>query len=178
MTKARERLLLSSATSLSQSLRLPLEFTAAATVWMVVVAVASESLQSAVFRSMTLEAFAMVQDPSIDMVVYRAETGVWPSSSEDIPNTTLMTESDLTAVIDRIELESSGALTVHFEQRETAAAISEKQLSFRPSISVEGFGERLIWVCAGGSVTRGFEAVGIDATSIRDANLPSICRER
>ncbi len=165
------------ATDLSQSLRSVLEFCAAVAVLFLVTAIAAESMQSAVIRSQTAEAFMMTSDVKVSMMAYRAETGEWPSEPAELANSSLDEEDLLGRYVDHLELGANGALSVVFGKEYPSAPIQNRRLTHRPSVSIEDPGAPIVWVCGQHPVLEGLAASGVDETDIKAINLPSACRE-
>ena len=175
--RARHHAHLAAATDLSQSLRSALEFGAGVAVLMLVTAFAAHSIRSAIVRTQTAEAFSLISTIKVDMVAHRAVHGEWPAEAEQLANSSLLEPFESGRYVDRTELGEGGALTVIFDEQDSAEAISGGQLTYRPASLADNPSTPVVWVCGRHRLVDGFAESGVDRTDIEPINLPSVCRE-
>ncbi len=175
--KSRHYAHLLAATDLSQSLRSALEFGAGVAALMIVTAFAANSIQSAVLRTQTIEAFSLTSAVKAEMIVHHAVHGEWPTDADDLASSPLQDPFELGKYVDRIELGDAGVLTVVFDADDTASGLRSGQLSYRPASLADNPGTPVLWVCGRHRPLDGFVASGTDRTTIDNMNLPSVCRE-
>lgn len=161
----------------SQRLRSAIEFGAAVAVVTVLVALAVREFETYVIHSQVVEAFILSSTVRGEMVTFRAENGRWPSDAAELHNATLSQPSMLGSVVDHLELNDGGAISVVFGDDTPAVDLRRRRLTLRPLLVTAEPGAPISWVCASHRYPAGFTAGGIDETDIEVSRLPSACRE-
>ena len=164
------------ASDLSQRLRSALEFGAVVAVLMALTVMAISRLDAYVIQSQVTEAFDLTSSVRDEMVVYRAEHGVWPATPADLANATLSEEFSLGSYVHHLELGRDGALTTVFGNDASAVRLRDRRLTFRPLTLPADPGAPVSWVCGYRNPPEGMESAGEDRTSLKMRHMPASCR--
>ena len=164
------------ASDLSQRLRSALEFGAVVAVLMALTVIAISRLDAYVIQSQVTEAFDLTSSVRDEMVVYRAEHGVWPATPADLANATLSEEFSLGSYVHHLELGRDGALTTVFGNDASAVRLRDRRLTFRPLTLPADPGAPVSWVCGPHDYPIELIPGGIDETDIAPSDLPLACR--
>lgn len=165
------------ASDVSQKLRAALEFGAVVAIIMALTAFAVRSFETYVVQSQIVEAFMLTSTVRGEMVAFRAEYGRWPSSEEELHSTSLSKDSGLGRVVDHLELREGGAISVVFDEENSAEKLQMRRLTFRPLLVISELSGPISWVCASHQTPDGLIVEGLDETDIDTSLLPSACRK-
>lgn len=165
------------ATDVSPKMRSMLEFGAAIAILMGLTAMVAKKLESYVIQSQITEAFGLTATVRSDMIAYRAEHGDWPSSDNELGNSTLSEVSNVGKYVDHLELGKEGALTSVFGDDSAAAGLKGRRLTVRPLTLVANPSAPVSWVCGQHRYPSELSPGGVDETDVDPSDLPSTCRE-
>jgi len=163
-------------TDLSQTLRSTLEMGAAFAVLMVLTALAVSYASGYFARAQIAEALAVSSNVRQEMVVYRAEHGVWPTSSAELPHSDLSGDKPLGKYVARLDMGEHGSLTAEFDETTPTEELRGTRLTFRPVSLGEHPDAPVSWICGAHGFAYGLTTRGRDETTIDTHLLPSFCR--
>ena len=120
-----------------------------------------------------LEALSVMTGPRVTMMEYRAVTGTWPTSNDQVGFSDAMFKGDDRDMyrVNSVQIREGGAIDVKFSR----GGLKEKVVSIRASEQASP-GLPVEWTCGHARTLPGTEAA-TDRTTIIDYDLPSPCRD-
>ncbi|MEL6868887.1 MAG: pilin [Pseudomonadota bacterium] len=165
------------ATDLSHKLRPALEFAAVACIVMLMIALGTRSLETAITRVQVAEALNLAGTVKADLITYRAQHGDWPGSATELANSTVNQQASVGGYVERIELHAGGSLLSIFSDGGLQSPMQDKQMTMQPVVTSNVSGVPIFWACAGYRASDKTLKRGLDSTDIDAAYLPAICKD-
>jgi len=151
----------------------PLELAAVVALIAVLVTAALHYYQLALFKSATVEAFAVTQTLRYDVLAFQARHGRWPSTAEVAPPRSRPGD-DVGNNVATVEVGDGGALTVTFN--DDLPALAGRHLTLRPVVVPDQPSTTVRWTCGRRAPAPPAVALGTDRTDLPDDLLVHVCR--
>ena len=139
----------------------------------ILAAIAIPAYQNYVIRAQTAEAFSLASYAQPKIVDYYHEFGHFPKDNRaaGLPSA----GSIIGHYVGAVHVDD-GAINISFRDKDINVALQGKVLTLRPLV-VEGSPRSPIaWSCADQAIPPGMQAVGKNATTLKNMFLPSSCR--
>lgn len=164
------------ATDVSQKFRATLEATVVVAIVILLSSLGLRSYERYTVYAQLTEAFMVASTIKADLTVYHAQHGRWPATEAELYMQPFGGDQRFGKYVDHFTLSENGSLSAVFGSEQTAPALLNRQLTFRPMTVSSRPGTPLFWACASYQGPEEFSANGQDKTDIEIALLPASCR--